>query len=102
MVKVKHRDIEWTFMAKDDLKTILSYYKKQSLQGYTLVKEAILENINKAVTSPAIFVTDELKKPKEESVRTFTVYHTRVSYQISEDKITILRLRHTSREPLDY
>ena len=89
-------------MAKDDLKTILSFYKKQSLQGYTLVKQAILENINKAAGSPAIFVADELKKPKEESVRTFTVFHTRVSYQISEDKITILRLRHTSREPLDY
>jgi len=102
VVKEKNRAIEWTFMAKDDLKTILSFYKKSSLQGYTLVKRAILDNINTAAESPAIFVTDELKKPKEESIRTFTVYHTRVSYQISENKITILRLRHTSREPLDY
>jgi plasmid stabilization system protein ParE len=89
-------------MAKDDLKNILSFYKKQSFQGYTLVKQAILENINKAASSPLIFVNDELKKPKEASILTFTVYHTRVSYQVSEDKIIILRLRHTSREPLDY
>lgn len=102
MVVHKKRIIEWTLLAKKDLKEVLAFYKKKSPQGYHLVRTAILETVNDCAKNPAIFVTDELKKPKDENIRTFTVYHTRVSYHESPTQITVLRLRHTSREPLKY
>ncbi len=55
-----------------------------------------------ASKSPKIFKADGLKKDNDGTVRVFTVYHTRVAYQIKEDRIVVLRLRHTSREPQEY
>jgi len=102
MVKPKELRIEWTLMAKDDFKSILSYYKKRSPKGYGLVKTAVIENIKQAARAPIIFNSDLLKNPKDVNVRAFTVYHTRVSYLIEKDKLVVLRLRHTSREPKEY
>jgi plasmid stabilization system protein ParE len=102
MVKHANLRVEWTLMAKDDFKSILSYYKKKSLKGYSLVKTAVLQNIIHAAKAPVIFSSDEFKTPKDIHVRAFTIYHTRVSYIIEKDKIIILRLRHTSREPKEY
>ena len=102
MVKPKGLRIEWTLMAKDDFKSILFYYKKRSPKGYSLVKEAVLENIKQAARAPIIFNWDTLKSPKDINVRAFTVYHTRVSYRIERDRLVVLRLRHTSREPKEY
>lgn len=102
MVKPPGFDVEWTLSAKEDLKEILTYYKKKSMQGYKLVKTAILDNIRQAVNAPLIFTEDKLRKPKDNSVRAFTVYHIRVSYIIEKNKLLVLRLRHTSREPKEH
>lgn len=99
---VKKREIEWTIMARSDFKEILTYYKKRSPQGYKLVKNAVIETLELVSKSATAFVTDELKNPKDDKIRTFTVYHTRVAYLISGSKVVVLRLRHTSREPKEY
>jgi plasmid stabilization system protein ParE len=99
---VKRNQIEWTLSARSDFKEILSYYKKRSLQGHQLVKSAILAALVSASHSAKAFVKDELKRPSDENVRTFTVYHIRVAYLVLNKKIIVLRLRHTSREPLEY
>ncbi len=49
MVKSADLLVEWTLMAREDFKDILSYYKKKSPKGYSLVKAAVLENINQAI-----------------------------------------------------
>lgn len=99
---VKPKSIEWTLSATKDFKQILSWYAKRSKHGFFLVKTAIIDNINQASKSPTLFITDPLKKPQNDAVRTFTVYQIRVSYLIYQDKIVVLRLRHTSREPWGY
>ncbi len=102
MVKKKKALIEWTLLAREDLKDVLEFYKNKSPQGYKLVKDAILEAIMEASKSPEIFKADNLKKNNDGTVRVFTVYHTRVAYQITKEGIEVLRLRHTSREPQEY
>ena len=101
-MKKKNPKIEWTLMAKEDLKDVLEFYKNKSLHGYNLVKDAILNTVEDASKSPEIFKDDNLKKDNDGTVRAFTVYHTRVTYQITTEGIQILRLRHTSREPKEY
>ena len=101
-MKKKNPKIEWTLMAKEDLRVVLEFYKSKSQHGYNLVKDAILAAVMDASKSPEIFKADNLKKDNDGTVRVFTVYHTRVAYQITPDGIQILRLRHTSREPREY
>ena len=102
MVRKKNAKIEWTLLAKQDLKDVLEFYKKKSQQGYKLVKDAILDAVIDASKSPEIFKADLLKKENDGTVRVFTVYNIRVAYQITEEGIQVLRLRHTSREPKKY
>ncbi|HXB39512.1 MAG TPA: type II toxin-antitoxin system RelE/ParE family toxin [Bacteroidia bacterium] len=102
MVKPRGLDVEWTLSAREDLKEILTYYKKKSTQSYKLVKIAILDNVKQAANAPLIFTEDKLKKPKDNKIRAFTVYHIRVSYLIETNKLVLLRLRHTSREQKEY
>jgi hypothetical protein len=47
---------------------------------------------------------DKLKEPLNKNFRAFVVYSYRVTYQINMEakEIRILRIRHTSREPLGY
>jgi plasmid stabilization system protein ParE len=94
--------IQWTLSAKEDLKDILKYYKKHSAQGYILVKNALLNTVVIASKNPKIFKADRLKKDNDGTIRVFTIYHTRVVYQIMQGGIIVLRLRHTSREPEEY
>jgi plasmid stabilization system protein ParE len=54
--------------------------------------------------NPYLFEADKLKDPPDAAFRAFIVFSYRVSYQIvAESKeIRILRIRHTSQEPLGY
>ncbi|MBK6339902.1 MAG: type II toxin-antitoxin system RelE/ParE family toxin [Bacteroidetes bacterium] len=51
-----------------------------------------------------IFETDKLKDPQSKEFRTFVVYSYRITYQIKVDtrEIRVIRIRHTSREPLGF
>jgi plasmid stabilization system protein ParE len=102
MVNKPSASIVWTLDAKQDLKDILSYYKRKSPKGFQLVKDAIMAEVKAAAHSPDIFKADILKTDNKGEVRVFVVYHTRVTYQKSSKGITILRLRHTSREPNEF
>lgn len=102
MVSRTNVRIEWTLLAKEDMREVLAFYKQKSSIGYNLVKDSILETIVSASKSPEIFKADNFKKDNDGTIRVFTVYHTRVAYQIKDYGILILRLRHTSREPINY
>lgn len=49
-----------------------------------------------------MFEPDELKTNNDESYRAFIVYSYRISYRFIENKNLILRIRHTSRNPLEH
>ena len=56
----------------------------------------ILEN------HPEVYNLDRFKKKNNGTYRAYEVYSYRISYRILKDEIRILRVRHTSREPLEY
>lgn len=51
---------------------------------------------------PEIYPKDKYKKDNDGSYRAYEVLRYRIVYRVLDDTIRILRVRHTSREPLDY
>jgi plasmid stabilization system protein ParE len=102
MVNKMKFTIIWSPDARADFKEILEWYGAKSKPARTLVKEAIFDTILKIQKQPFIFEKDKFKSPQEDSYRAFTIYSTRITIEIVSDEIHILRLRHTSREPLEY
>lgn len=103
MVK-SHYKITWDRKALDHLKDILTYLEKQSKQAPEIVKDAIISRITAIKKNPLISEQDKLKDPASKDFRAFVVFSYRISYQIKSDvkEIRIVRIRHTSREPLGY
>ena len=104
MVKSSYFRIIWDRKALDNFKEILTYLDKQSNQAPKIVKGAITARLEVIKTNPLITELDKLKDSPNKDFRAFVVYSYRVTYQIKADlgEIRILRIRHTSREPLGY
>ena len=104
MVKTKSWKIVWDLEALDQFKEVLGHLSEQSSQAPRIVKKAILDQIVQIKENPLIFEVDKLKTPKDNNFRAFIAFSYRVTYQVNTDKseVRILRIRHTSREPLGY
>lgn len=104
MVKPTSFKIIWDRKALDHLKDILTYLEKQSKQAPKIIKNAILSRLDLIKANPLICELDKLKDSPNKDFRAFVVFSYRVTYQIKSDskEIRVLRIRHTSREPLGY
>jgi plasmid stabilization system protein ParE len=104
MVKPNSFRLIWDRKALDHFKDILTYLEKQSNQAPKIVKVAIIARLDLIKTNPLISELDKLKDAPNKDFRAFVVFSYRVTYQIKSDakEIRILRIRHTSREPLGY
>ncbi len=104
MVKLSSCKIVWDIEALNQFKEVLEFLSEHSIQAPRIVKKAILDQIALVKKNPQIFEVDKLRSPKDKNFRAFVVFSYRVTYQIKLDKseIRILRIRHTSREPLGY
>ena len=104
MVKSSSYRIVWDRKALDNFKEILAYLEKQSIQAPKIVKSAIITRLDTIKTNPLITELDKLKDSPSKEFRAFVVYSYRVTYQIKKEvgEIRVLRIRHTSREPLGY
>lgn len=83
---------------------ILSYLEKQSKQAPRIVKNSVLVRIQAIRANPFICEIDKLKENTNNEFCALVVFSYRVTYQIKTDakEIRILRIRHTSREPIGY
>ena len=104
MVKSSSYMLVWDSKALDHLKNILEYLEKQSAQAPKIVKKTILERLALVQKNPLASEVDKLKDAMDGDFRSFVVFSYRVTYQIKIDKkeSRVLRVRHTSREPLGY
>ncbi len=104
MVKPVDYKIVWDRQALDNLKEILVYLEKQSKQAPKIIKTSILVKLDHIKTNPLAFEFDKLKEKPNKNFRAFFVFSYRVTYQVKTDlnEIRVLRIRHTSREPLGY
>ena len=101
MVKRVYKII-WSDHAKQQLKDIHTFIKKDSQQGANLVRNKILESTKILSVGSIIYEADSLKDNNQGNYRAYTIYSYRITYKIEKDFILILRVRHTSREPLEY
>lgn len=92
--------IYWDGEAKLYFKQVIHYIKQDSPQGAKIVKEAILKEIASITTDPEIYEIDKFKLENDGSYRAATVFSYRLSYRILPNYIYILRLRHTSQNPI--
>lgn len=104
MVKPISFRIVWDKKALDHFKEILTYLEEKSDQAPKIVKNTIIDKLELIKLSPQICETDKLKDQPNKDFRAFIVFNYRVSYQIifETKEIRVLRIRHTSREPLGY
>jgi addiction module RelE/StbE family toxin len=102
MVKTKKYVVIWSEMAKQQLKDIYKYIKKDSEQAAKEVKTKILLSTKLLETGKEIYKSDELKLNNIGIYRAYVVYSYRIVYKINDTTINILRVRHTSKEPLEY
>ncbi len=75
---------------------------KDSFQNAEKVKLAIIHAVKKITTNPAIHSPDKFKIDNDGNCRAFELYHYRVSYFVGKTEIRILRVKHTSMQPLVY
>lgn len=103
MVKPSFKII-WDRKALEHFKDVLTYLEKQSPQAPKIVKDAIVAKLKIIKTNPLINEVDKLKDLPNINFRAFVIFSYRVTYQIKLEtkEIRILRIRHTSREPLGY
>ena len=98
------KKIIWASDALEQLEDIHFYilFESKSIHIADKVIDKIFESTEILKTSPEIYKLDSKKTNNDGSFRAFEEFKYRVVYKITEDQIRILRVRHTSREPIEY
>jgi plasmid stabilization system protein ParE len=92
----------WSKTAKAQLQQAYYYIIKDSLQNGQLVRDKIIELTNDLSKHPEKYPPDKFKQNNDGSYSAFEIFRYRVSYRILNNKVLIVRLRHTSMSPLLY
>ena len=92
----------WDKTAQKELQKNYNYIKKDSLQSAQKVKNEILKIAKALPKSPTRYPLDKYSNNNTGDIRAFEKFSLRVAYQITKKEIRIIRVRHTSRNPLEY
>jgi len=92
----------WDEEAVAGLREAYNYIKLDSEQTATRVVTEILDCIEDLKSFPQLYPTDRFKINNPGNYRAFEKHRYRIAYTILDREIQILRVRHTSREPLEY
>ncbi|WP_010521423.1 type II toxin-antitoxin system RelE/ParE family toxin [Aquimarina agarivorans] len=95
-------EVVWRKGAYNHLEKQCNHIKKDSPKSAEKVKNTILDIAESLKNSPKIYPLDKYRKNNKGNIRAFEKYSLRVAYQVTEKQIRIIRVRHTSREPLKY
>ncbi len=94
--------IIWRKLALNQLNKVHKHIAKDSIKSANKVMDDIFDKAENLKLNPEIYPLDKYRIKNDGSFRSFEKYRYRISYQVTETEIRILRVRHTSREPLDY
>ncbi len=75
---------------------------RDSVKNALKVSKDIFSITDSLAFHPEKYPVDKNRKNNDGSYRAFELHHYGVSYRILESEVKILRLRHTSMEPLEY
>jgi plasmid stabilization system protein ParE len=99
---MENRRISWDIQALKQFNKSILYIAEDSVQNAEKVRFEILEKIEEITLHPENHPPDKYKTNNNGHYRAFELYRLRVAYYVFPDVIRILRVRHTSREPLPY
>lgn len=102
MVQKKIKTIVWSKNAANQYYKILEFLEEKASEALSIVGNALLNTIDELATQYNSYPPDRFKKNNDGSFKALVIFSYRISYQITDAKINILRIRHTSREPLRY
>jgi plasmid stabilization system protein ParE len=102
MAKRKVRTIVWSRNVADKYYEILDFLEKKAPEALPIVGNALLDIIDSLTIRCNSHPADRYKKNNDGSYKAAIIYSYRISYQVKNTNINILRIRHTSREPLNY
>lgn len=94
--------IVWRKKALIELNNIYIRIKKSSPQSAIKVRNEIFATADELELHPEIYPLDRFKKDNDGTFRAFEKYSYRITYRVLKTDISMLRVRHTSREPFSY
>ena len=92
----------WSKKAKLQLQRAFDFVKRDSLQNAEKVRDEIIDATINIIHHPEKYAPDKYKTTNDGSYRAFELHRYRISYRVTKDVIRIVRMRHTSRSPLNY
>ena len=99
---VNERKIVWSDDAKKQLRQAYKYIEQDSLQNAINVRNDILALIKQIPVYPEKFSPDKFKINNDGTYRNFEKHRYRIAFRVLANEVRILRVRHTSMEPLLY
>lgn len=96
--------IHWDEKAANDLHILVREIKDKSISLSETIKKGIIEKLKQASIYPFSFEQDQLKSGNNGNYRKIHVIHIRIAYKIDKRNkiLKIVRLKHSSSEPLKY
>jgi len=88
--------------AKLSIRKAYNYIRKDSLQNAEKVRNKILSSIKALSKNPEGHPPDRFRIPNDSSFRAFEIHKYRITYHISSKEIRVIRVRHTSMNPIEY
>ena len=88
--------------AKESLKEVYNFIKKDSLQNAENVRNKILASIKDLLNNPEKYPPDKYRFNNDPSYRAYEIYKYRISYHVSPQEIRVIRIRHTKMNPQEY
>lgn len=98
----KGYEVVWTKRSQKQMRQVFRYISKDSPKNALRVVLEIAEAVEKAIPNPEKYAPDKYKTDNDGSYRALEKHHYRVAFRFSKNTIRVLRVRHTSMEPLNY
>lgn len=92
----------WSKRARTELQKAYLYILMESLQNAEKLRDEIIDLTIELPKHPEKHPLDKFKKDNDGTWRAFEKHHYRISYRITSKEIRIVRLRHTSKSPLNF
>lgn len=85
--------------AKQSLRDIVEYIKKDSPTAASIVRKGLIESAKSLEKLPERFAAETYLSGKKGNYRSLTRWHFKIVYKVLDDKVVILRFMHTSMNP---
>ncbi len=97
-----NRRLEWDRQAFRQFNKAILFIAEDSVQNAENVRADIIEKIEALLPNPERYPLDKYKLDNNGDYRAFELHRLRIAYFVGTVVIRVLRVRHTSREPLGY